>query len=136
VNILAKLYGYLLNKEIDPMTNILVTIGAYEALYCSIFGILNPGDEVIMIEPFYEPYLSIIRMAGGVPVSVALKSINQFDDRKMIPYKKLNLRAINESTEMNSCRKWVLDFGELESKFNSKTRLVIVNTPLNPLGKV
>jgi kynurenine--oxoglutarate transaminase/cysteine-S-conjugate beta-lyase/glutamine--phenylpyruvate transaminase len=111
---LAKLYSILLDKEIDSQNNILITLGAYEALYCSIMGIINPGDEVIIIDPHYDCYVPMVKIAGGLPVFIALKP---FDEN------------INN-------KKWSLDFDELESKFSDKTRLIIVNTPQNPTGKV
>ncbi len=103
-----------MDKEIDSQTNILITLGAYEALYCSIIGIINPGDEVIIIDPHYDCYVPMVKMAGGLPVYIALKLFNE-----------------------NNCKEeWSLDFDELESKFSDKTRLIIVNTPQNPSGKV
>jgi len=53
VNALSKLYSQLLGREINPQTEVLVTAGAYEALFSSIFGHTSPGDEVIIIEPFF-----------------------------------------------------------------------------------
>ena len=113
VNVLAKLYSMLLNQDVKPYDDVLVTLGAYEAIYVSVFGLINPGDEVIIIEPHYDCYVPIVRVAGGVPVFTALR---------------------REQNNGNS--QWKLDFEELESKFTDKTRLIIVNTPHNPLGKV
>lgn len=56
VKALAKYYGPLLNREIDPMTEVVTTIGATEALYSTISSCINPGDEVVLIEPFYDSY--------------------------------------------------------------------------------
>ncbi|KAL9989089.1 hypothetical protein ACROYT_G003598 [Oculina patagonica] len=114
VNALGKLYTKLMKREIDPLSEILVTGGAYESLYCSFQGLIDPGDEVIVIEPFFDCYFPQISVAGGVP--------------KFIP-----LRPKENAT---STKDWVLDKEELESTFSEKTRAIIINTPHNPVGKV
>ncbi|XP_003742592.1 kynurenine--oxoglutarate transaminase 3 [Galendromus occidentalis] len=116
VNALAGLYGRLTGHKINPNTEVLITVGAYEALFCVFMGLVNPGDEVIIIEPFYDCYEPMVRMAGGVPVFIPLK-----------------LKTQNETI---SSADWVLDPKELASKFSSKTKLIVINTPHNPLGKV
>jgi len=114
VTALGKLYTTLLKREIDPMSEILVTGGAYESLYCSFQGLVDPGDEVIIIEPFFDCYVPQICFAGGVPKFVTLKP----------------------KENATSTKDWILDKEELESAFNGKTRAIIINTPHNPTGKV
>ncbi|KAG7303913.1 hypothetical protein JYU34_010826 [Plutella xylostella] len=114
---LSRLYSPLFGREIDPMNEVLVTCGAYEALYSAILGHVDSGDEVVVIEPFFDCYDFMIRMAGGVPRFIALKP------------------RPNAGQNMSSAD-WVLDEAELASLFNSKTKMIILNTPHNPLGKV
>ncbi|XP_060523611.1 kynurenine aminotransferase isoform X2 [Cylas formicarius] len=113
---LAKLYSKLLGRELNPQTEVLTTLGAYEALYSSITGHVDTGDEVIIIEPFFDCYEPMVRYAGGVP--------------RFIPLRPKNNGPVQSSAD------WILDKYELESVFNSKTKALILNTPNNPLGKV
>lgn len=118
VNILGKMYSKLINREINPMTEILITCGAYEAIYSAIAGHVDVGDEVIIIEPFYDCYEPIVRIFNGVPRFISLK----------------NTKAGSSGDVYSS--DWKLDPDELSSLFNSKTKLIILNTPHNPSGKV
>lgn len=79
VNAIAKLYSKVLDRNIDPNAEVLVTVGAYEALYASLQGHTQPGDEWIIIEPFYDCYEPMIRSAGGVPRFIALKPVKRMN---------------------------------------------------------
>lgn len=114
---LSKLYSRQINREIDPINEMLITTGAYEALYAAILGFVDQGDEVIVIEPFFDCYDPMIKMAGGVARFIALKPRADAGD---------NLTSAE----------WVLDEKELTSLFNSKTKMLILNTPHNPVGKI
>lgn len=118
VNALSKLYSKLIGREINPQTEILVGAGAYEALFATIFGHIGPGDEAIIIEPFFDCYDPMVRNAGGKPVFIPLRL-----------KKKPGSGPISSGD-------WVLDKDELASLFNKNTKMIILNTPHNPLGKV
>ncbi|KAK9891449.1 hypothetical protein WA026_014682 [Henosepilachna vigintioctopunctata] len=117
VNAVAKLYSKLIDRQINPNTEVLITAGAYEALYSTIVGHVDEGDEVIIIEPFFDCYEPMVKGAGGKCRFIPLRL-------------KANVEGLSSSAD------WVLDPKELESMFNEKTKLFILNTPNNPLGKV
>jgi len=94
--------------DVDPDKGIIVTPGGKMALYASIATLLNEGDEVILPEPAWVSYPPIIKMAGGVTVPVNLTAENGFS---------LTAEMLNE-------------------KITSKTKLIIINSPSNPTGKV
>jgi N-succinyldiaminopimelate aminotransferase len=96
----------------DPEGEITVTSGATEATFCAILGLVNTGDEVIIFEPAYDSYVPDVLMAGGVPRYVPLYA------------------PTPERPD------WHYDPAELAAAFNTRTRLVVVNTPHNPTGKV
>ncbi|CAB0035502.1 unnamed protein product [Trichogramma brassicae] len=116
VNAIAALYSKLLSRKLDPTTEVIVTAGAYEALYAAIQGHTSPGDEWIIIEPFFDCYEPMIRTAGGIP--------------KFIPLKPTKNSGIISSGD------WMYDKNEMASLFNKRTKGIILNTPHNPLGKV
>ncbi len=99
-----------LEREVIPVENVQITVGATEALYAAMQALVDPGDEVILIEPFYDAYPADVLMAGGVPRYVPL--------------------------EPQEDGKWLLDLGELTRAFSPKTRVIVLNTPHNPTGKV
>ena len=69
-----QLYGPLLGRTLNPMTEIVVTVGATEGIFATIQALVDPGDEVILIEPFYDSYPAAVVMAGGIPVYVPLRA--------------------------------------------------------------
>ncbi|XP_065172687.1 kynurenine aminotransferase-like, partial [Atheta coriaria] len=73
VNILSKLYSKLINREINPDTEMLISQGAQQALYNIFNGMLDDDDEVIVIEPFFEPYEPMIRETGAKPIFIPLR---------------------------------------------------------------
>lgn len=113
---LAALYSKLLCRQVNANTDVLVTVGGYEALYASIQGHVDVGDEVIIIEPFFDCYEPMVRQAGGIA--------------RFIPLKPNKTEGVVTSAD------WVLDWAEFEKLFNKKTKMIIFNTPNNPIGKV
>jgi len=94
--------------DINRMENeITITAGATEALYCAISAFIQQGDEVIMFEPFYDSYYANIVLAGGSPICITL---NKPD--------------------------FTFDFQDFEKAISSRTKMIILNTPHNPTGKV
>lgn len=120
VKAIAKLYSTLLERDIDPYKEILITCGAYEALYCIINGQISEGDEVIIIEPYFDCYEPMVKAAGGTARFIPLKC-------------KPSNPADNGNISAND---WKFDEEELRSLFNQNTKMIIVNTPHNPLGKI
>ncbi|MFG2323814.1 pyridoxal phosphate-dependent aminotransferase [Streptomyces sp. NPDC048568] len=97
----------------DPDTEVLVTAGATEAIAASLLALLEPGDEVIALEPYYDSYAACIAMAGGTRVPVTLRP--------------------HTSDEGAVFR---LDLDELRDAVTDRTRLLLLNTPHNPTGTV
>ena len=93
--------------DIDWQTETMVSTGATEGLAACFFGLIEPGDEVILIEPLYDCYLPIIRRAGGIPKLVTIRPPD-----------------------------WTLDLEALRAAFSEKTKLLLINTPQNPASKV
>ena len=92
---------------VDSDKEVTVTCGATEAMVASLMALLNPGDEVVTFEPFYENYGPDAILAGAVPKFVTLRPPD-----------------------------WSFDPAELRAAFSSKTRAIIMNSPHNPTGKV
>jgi aspartate/methionine/tyrosine aminotransferase len=93
--------------EIDPASGVVVTSGATEAITACLMALLNPGDEVVLIEPLYDTYLPVVRMLGAVPKLVRLEPPG-----------------------------WNLPREALRAAFGPRTKALLLNTPMNPTGKV
>ncbi|KAL8777857.1 MAG: hypothetical protein Q9213_007676 [Squamulea squamosa] len=115
---IAKAYSPLFGREIDPETEVTITTGANEGMLSAFMGFIEPGDEVIVFEPFFDQYISNIEMAGGVIRYVPLQ-----------PPK-------NGATEVSSAGDWTVNMPAVEKAFNSKTKMIVLNTPHNPVGKI
>jgi len=99
----ARFYGL----TIDPDAGVVVTSGATEALTACLMAVLDPGDEVVLIEPLYDTYLPVVRLLGAVPRLVRLEP----------PH-------------------WELPREALAAAFGPRTKAIMLNSPMNPTGKV
>jgi len=103
----ARKYSAAWGRTVDPETEVTVSCGATEAMIAAMLAAIDPGDEVIVFEPFYENYGPDCIISGAVPRYVTLRGSD-----------------------------WSFDPDALRAAFNSKTRAIVVNTPHNPTGKV
>ncbi len=94
-------------QAVDPDSEIVVTTGATEAIAAAMLGLVDPGDEVIALEPFYDSYAAGIAMAGGKRVGVTLRAPD-----------------------------FRLDVDRLRAAVTDRTRLILLNSPHNPTGTV
>ncbi len=104
---IAETWRRTYGREVDPDTEVSVGSGATEVLLDAILGLVNPGDEVILFEPFYDSYLPDVLMAGAIPRFVTLQPPD-----------------------------WRFDWQALADLFTPATRLILINTPHNPTGKM
>lgn len=103
----ARHYARRQDLDLDWQAEVTITSGATEALAAAFFGLIQPGDEVVVFQPLYDAYLPLIRRAGGVPRLVKLAP----------PH-------------------WRFDRAMLAAAFTAKTRFVVLNNPINPAGVV
>jgi aminotransferase len=106
-NAITAKFGRLYGVAFDPETEVTVTCGATEAMIATLLALVDPGDEVIVFEPFYENYGPDAILSGAVPRFVRLHAPD-----------------------------WTLDREELARAFGPRTRAIVLNTPNNPTGKV
>ncbi len=92
---------------VDPASEVVVTSGATEAITACLMAMLDPGDEVVLIEPLYDTYLPVVRLLGAVPKLVRLEPPG-----------------------------WELPRAELAAAFGPRTKAILLNTPMNPASKV
>ncbi len=104
---IAKKHEASTGIAVDPENEVVASAGTTGAFYCAALALLNPGDEVIVFEPFYSYHISTLRAAGAVPVYVRM-----------------------------SPPEWSIDEQELERAVTKRCRAIILNTPSNPSGKV
>lgn len=104
---IAEKYRRWYGMEVDPDREVTVTCGATEAMASVFMALMDPGDEVIVLEPFYENYGPDAILAGASPV--------------FVPFEQPN---------------WTLDADRLRKAFTKRTKAIIVNTPHNPTGRV
>src|SRR3954451_4891198 len=93
--------------DLDPDTQVVVTTGCTEAIASALLGLVNPGDEVVVLEPYYDSYVAMIQIAGGV--------------RRPVTRRAPDFR---------------LDLDAMETAISERTKLILLNTPHNPTGTV
>jgi len=93
--------------DVDWACEVVVTSGATEAITACLMAVLNPGDEVVLIEPLYDTYVPVVRMLGAIPKLVRLEPPD-----------------------------WALPHGALADAFGPATKAILLNSPMNPCGKV
>jgi aminotransferase len=106
-NAVARKQSAAWGRSVDPETEVTVSCGATEAMIAAMLAAVDPGDEVVVFEPYYENYGPDCIISGAAPRFVALRAPD-----------------------------WSFDPDELRQAFNRKTRAIVVNTPHNPTGKV
>ena len=109
---IARQMGVWQGIEVDPETQVTVCCGATEAMISTLLALCNPGDEVVIFEPFYENYGPDAVLSGARPRFVKLRPPATDDGE------------------------WTFDERELRAAFHQQTKAIIVNTPNNPTGKV
>jgi methionine transaminase len=97
----------LYGHRYDPATEITITSGATEALFATITALVHPGDEVLLFQPMYDSYVPAVTLSGGVPRFATLRG-----------------------------PRYEIDWDEVRAAVNSRTRLIIINTPHNPTGMI
>ena len=105
------LYGH----QYDPDSEITVTAGGTQGILTTVLACVSPGDEVIIIEPAYDSYRPSIELAGGIVKAISLQAVR------------------DQNGQVNS---YEIPWDALASNINSKTRLIIMNTPHNPTGMI
>lgn len=105
-NALAEKLHRMNGVDVDPASEIMVTAGGEEAVAVTILGLVEAGDEVILADPGYIPYESLVKLAQATPVKVPLVEKNN----------------------------WAFDFDALEKAITANTKLLVLSTPSNPTG--
>jgi aminotransferase len=100
-------YGQRFDLNVDPQHHCTLVSGATQGMMIALMSVLNKGDEVIVFEPFFPPYASQIALAGGIVKAVPL-----------------------------TMGDWQIDFAALQGSITDKTKLIILNSPHNPTGRV
>lgn len=110
--------NFRLGRRLDPDSEVLVSPGANMGIFAAIMAFCSLGDEVIMFEPFFDQYVRNVTFSGGTPVYVPLRPPPQVKQQTV------------------SSKDWKIDINELKAAITPKTKIIILNTPHNPVGKV
>ncbi|RHZ15954.1 hypothetical protein DYB26_004635 [Aphanomyces astaci] len=126
VKVLADVYSPWYNRELNPMTEIVTFTGAQEGIFCIFLSLLSQGDEVLVIEPFFDAYINIALLLGvktvGVPLEMNAATKAKYND----PH----------CHDKFSSKDLTIDLAKLEASITPNTKMIVLNTPHNPTGKV
>lgn len=114
--VLAEDYSRRWNVEINPHTMVGTAVGCTNALFCALQGLLSEGDEVVLLEPAFDIYFAQVQMAGGKSVFCPLRPIGD--------------------PSLGASAHFVLDMAELEACISPRTKVLVINSPHNPTGKI
>ena len=117
IKALAKKYSLEFGRPVAE-NELQISTGANEGIFSVFFGFLSPGDEVIVFQPFFDQYISNIEMCGAKVKYGNLKYPEAFDSKNV------------------TGKDWEVDWEGLEGLITEKTKLIVLNTPHNPIGKV
>lgn len=113
--VLAEEYSEKFQRDINPATEIATAVGCTNALYCALQGLIDANDEVLLLEPAFDVYIAQTKIAGGIPKFIPLRS---------------------SPKEQTANKYFNLDFEELEAAITDRTKVMILNSPHNPTGKM
>jgi kynurenine--oxoglutarate transaminase/cysteine-S-conjugate beta-lyase/glutamine--phenylpyruvate transaminase len=116
--VLSQDYSHQWSVDIDPVTQVATAVGCTNALYCALQGLLAPGDEVLLLEPAFDIYFAQVQMAGARPIYCPLRPVD------------------TEISTMKASEHFRLDLDELEACITPRTKVLLLNTPHNPTGKM
>ncbi|CAJ1455289.1 unnamed protein product [Effrenium voratum] len=116
VQTIARAYSSRFGRDLDPMKEVVTTIGAQEAIFTSLFAWTDPGDEVVVFTPCFDAVMKAASIVGAKLVGV-------------------NMRP-SASGDLGSTSSWSVSLAELEKAITPSTRILMFNTPSSPLGKV
>lgn len=103
---IAQMVHRVYNREVNPSTEILVTSGATQGIFTALQALVHPGDEVVILDPAYDCYSPAVHLAGGKAIHIPMRE------------------------------DFTIDWRELRQTVNQKTRILIINNPHNPSGKM
>ncbi|KAL3665346.1 hypothetical protein V7S43_009385 [Phytophthora oleae] len=128
VETLAEMYSPLLNRVLDPMTEIVTFNGAQEGIASIMAALLEPGDEVLTFEPYFDAYVTVSQLHGVKSAGVPFR----FDAAKRAAF-------LSEGSHVDArftSHDFQADLEKLEAMLTPKTKMLVLNTPHNPTGKV
>ncbi len=125
-------------RDLEVGREVCITSGCTEAIAATMLGLVNPGDEVVLFEPFYDSYRACVAMAGGVARYVRLRAPGEGEgaDRSGESGVPAQGRGQGTPDAHGTTRGFWFDPEDLRRAVTGRTRAILVNTPHNPTGKV